>query len=155
MTGTGNDARPPAVAIREAAKRSRSEKMSITESKLSLDPDGDDFVLRRVMPDGRTTTMKLSGTDILTLAQSVPALQQQILSRHMPRSGDHSPVAVTEVVQIALNQESLGEKILLTLIAPSGSRATFAIPALIANLLVERLPVHLARMSAAKPTTKQ
>jgi len=124
--------------------------MTITESKLSLDPDGDDFILSRKAEDGKITKIKLSETDILTLAQSVPALQQQVLSRHMPSAGTHSAVAVTEVVQVALNDEGLGEKILLTMIAPGGSRAIFAIPPLIAELLVQRLPVFLARMAAAK-----
>jgi hypothetical protein len=126
--------------------------MALTESKLSLDPVGDNFVLRRVDAEGLVTTMALSETDILTLAQSVPALQQQVLSRHNPKAGSHSAVAVTEVVQVALNDESLGEKILLTMIAPGGSRATFAIPPLIGDLLVQRLPVFLARIAAAKLT---
>lgn len=64
----------------------------------------------------------------------------------------HSAVAVTEVVQVALNDESLGEKILLTMIASGGSRATFAIPPLIGDLLVQRLPVFLAQIAAAKLT---
>lgn len=128
--------------------------MTMTESKLSLDANGDDFVLRRVAVDGTTTTMALSETDILTLAQSVPALQQQVLSRHNPKGDSHSAVAATLVAQVALHDESLGESILLTMIAPGGSRATFALPAQIADLLVQRLPIFLARLSAAK-TTKQ
>ena len=126
--------------------------MTMTESKLSLDPDGEDFVLRRVMPDGTTTTMKLSERDILTLAQSAPALQQQVLSRHNPRSDSHSAVTATEVAQIALHDESMGQAILLTMIAPGGSRATFAIPTQIADLLVQSLPIRLARLKANAPT---
>jgi hypothetical protein len=126
--------------------------MSLTESKLSLDPDGDDFVLRRVMPDGTTTIMKLSETDVLTLAQSAPALQQQVLSRHAPKGGDHSAVSATPVAQVALHDESLGEAILLTMIAPGGSRATFALPPHIVELLVQRLPVFLSRIVQTKPT---
>ncbi len=126
--------------------------MALTESRLSLDPAGDDFVLRRIAADGTTTMILLSETDILTLAQSVPALQQQVLSRHVPKGDSHSPVAVTEVVQVALHDESLGESILLTMMSQGGSRATFALPQQIADLLVQRLPVFLARMRARKPT---
>jgi len=50
--------------------------MALTETKLSLEADGDDFVLSRKAEDGTITSIKLSETDILTLAQSVPALQQ-------------------------------------------------------------------------------
>jgi hypothetical protein len=126
--------------------------MALTESKLSLDPDGDDFVLRRVAADGTTTTMALSETDVLTLAQSAPVLQLQILKRHDPKGDDHLAIAVTEVTRAELHDESLGEAILLTLIALSGSRQTFALPRQIAELLVQRLPVFLARMAAAKQT---
>jgi hypothetical protein len=126
--------------------------MTKTESKLSLDPDGDDFILRRVMPDGSTTMMKLSETDVLTLAQSAPALQQQVLSRNNPQAGSHTAVSATQVVQVALHDESLGEGILLTMIGPGGSRATFALPPEIADLLVQRLPGFLARIAALKLT---
>jgi hypothetical protein len=126
--------------------------MALTESKLSLEPAGDNFILRRVDASGAVTTVALSETDILTLAQSVPNLHLEILKRHDPKGGDHLAVSATEVAQIALNDESLGQAILLTLIAPSGGRTTFAIPEQIAALLVERLPVFLARMKAAKMT---
>jgi hypothetical protein len=126
--------------------------MTTTESKLSLDPDGIDFVLRRTMPDGTTTTINLSETDILTLAQSAQALQLQILKRHDPKGENHLAVAVTEVAQIALHDESWGEAVLMTLIAQSGNRLTYALPRQIVELLVQRLPVFLARIVSAKPT---
>jgi hypothetical protein len=127
--------------------------MTITESRLSLDPEGDDFVLRRRAEDGSITSMKLSETDILTLAQSVPNLHLEILKRHDPKGESHLAVSATEVAQVALNQRSLGEAILLTLIAPSGGRSTFAIPEQIAALLVERLPVFLAPTAVSSPRT--
>jgi hypothetical protein len=126
--------------------------MPTSESKINLETDGDDFVLRKIMPDGTTAAMKLSEADLLTLAQSSLSLREQVLSRRNPKGAEHSLVAAAEVVQIGLNQDSLGEAILLTLISPSGSQTTFAIPPLIANLLVERLPVHLAKMAETKPT---
>ena len=66
--------------------------MALTESKLSLDPAGDDFILRRVDASGAVTTIALSETDILTLAQSVPALHQQVLSRRTPKGGNVSAI---------------------------------------------------------------
>ena len=126
--------------------------MTITESRLSLDPDGDDFLLRRRAADGTTTSIKLSETDILTLAQSVPNLQKVVLARHQPRGDSHSPLAATEVAQIELNVDSLGESLLLTPISPSGNRITFAIPPNVAELLAQRLPAHVAKLTSAKPT---
>jgi hypothetical protein len=124
------------------------------ESTLSLDPTGDNFTLRRTAPDGSTATMVLTGQDVITLAASAIHLQQAILARHAPEGADIAPVGATDVAQFALNHEVLGENILLTLIAPAGSRATFAIPRTIAQLLVDRLPVHLAQM-AAKSLSRQ
>jgi len=54
----------PSIAILEAAKQTREREMTITESRLSLDPAGDDFVLRRVDASGAETTIALSETDI-------------------------------------------------------------------------------------------
>jgi hypothetical protein len=126
--------------------------MTLTRSKLSLDPDGDNFVLRRVDANGTTTTMKLSETDVLTLAQSVPALQQLVLSRRKPRGGSHTAVSATEVAQVALHSERMGEATLITMIAQGGAHATFALPRHIVELLAERLPVLLTRMVAANPS---
>ncbi len=126
--------------------------MTITESRISLDPNGDDFVLRRVAANGAVTTMALSETDVLTLAQSAPAFQLEILRRHDPGGGNYSAVAVTEIAQIALHNESLGEAILLTMIAKSGSRQTYALPKFVAEPLAERLPVFVARLNAGRPT---
>jgi hypothetical protein len=121
-------------------------------SKLSLEPTDDGYVLRRVTVDGEVTAITLSEADVLTLVQSAPSLRQEILSRYTPKGANHAAVAVTEAVQIELAPDSLGEKILLTPIAPSGSRITFAIPTEIAAALAERLSVHLAQMRNAKPT---
>jgi hypothetical protein len=126
--------------------------MALTRSKLSLDPDGDNFVLRRVEASGTTTTMKLSETDVLTLGQSVPALQQLVLSRRKPRGGSHTAVSATEVSQVALHSERTGQATLITMIAPGGAHVTFALPRHVVESLVEQLPVLLTRMIAANPT---
>lgn len=126
--------------------------MTITESKLTLNPDGEDFVLIRKAEDGTITSIKLTETDVLTLAQSAPNLQQQVLSRHAPRGDSHSAVSVMPVSQAELHDEAMGESILLVLHSPGGSRVTYALPPQLAELLVQRLPVFLARLSAGKPT---
>lgn len=122
------------------------------ERKLSLDPIGDDFVLRKIMPDGTAATITLSEADVLTLAQSAQSLRDHILARRSREGAAHSPVAVTPVVQVGLDDGSLGETIHLTLIAPSGSRASFELPLEIAGLLAQRLPERLARLKAMSQT---
>ena len=40
------------------------------DSTISLDEDGDNFVLTRTQPDGTTTSITLSPQNVMTLAQS-------------------------------------------------------------------------------------
>jgi hypothetical protein len=122
---------------------------------LTLDPQGNDFVLRRTTPDGKTRSLVLSDDDVLSLAQSAPLFRGRILSKRNPEGGTLSAVYATPVVQIGLAPDALGENILLTLIAPSDAEVTFELPPHIVGHLVQRLPAHLARALAAKPSTRQ
>jgi len=122
------------------------------QATFSLNPSGDGFILVKTESDGTKTTMPLTGKDVLTLAASAIHLQQTILSQYDPKGGDILATVATDVAQIAVNQEALGENILMTLIAPAGSQATFAIPRHIARQLSDRLPIHLAQMEAKQPS---
>jgi hypothetical protein len=124
--------------------------MPKSTSTLTLDPDGDDFVLRRVDESGALSEMKLSDDDVLTLGQSSPNLRQRILAKRTPQSGVVSPVFATNVVQVGLAPDTLSEDILLTLVAPDGSQVTFALPPHIARHLSERLPHHASLVESAK-----
>lgn len=119
---------------------------------IKLDPKGSDFILTRYDDKGTESTISLSELDVLTLAQSAQALQLEILRRHDPRGDSHLAVVATDVAQIELTPESLGQAILASLIARDGSRTTFAIPEQIVALLVDRLPIYLAEMRAKKMT---
>lgn len=119
---------------------------------LHLDEKGDGFILRRITPSGRTMGMSLSAEDVLSLAQSAQALRIRALSRHDPEGGSVRAVYATPVVQIALQPETLGERILLTMVPPSATQLTFALPLHIVEYLVERLPDYLARAKATTPT---
>jgi hypothetical protein len=133
-------------------RRSNFEESAVSESesKIKLEPDGNDFVLQRMTSDGAISSIKLSEGDVITLAQSAMAVQQHILSRRNPKGYDYSAVVATRVAQIALHDEALGESILLTMIAPDTSRLTFAVPPKIAEQLLQRLPVFLERLVSAK-----
>jgi hypothetical protein len=122
---------------------------------LTLDPSGDNFILRRTTANGRTVGMTLSDGDVLTLAQSAPVFRDRILSKRNPAGGEYSAVYATPVVQIGLAPDALRENVLLTLVAPSGAQVTFELPPHIVDHLVERLPVHLAKVSGATPSMRQ
>ena len=58
----------------------------------------------------------------------------------------------TQVVQIGLAPDTLGEDILLTLVARGGGQTTFALPPQIARILFDRLPPVLAGLGESKLT---
>jgi hypothetical protein len=123
-------------------------------SGLDLREDGDDFILDVTARDGTTTQVKLTSEQLLTLAQSAPKFRERILSRRSPTTAGIQPVLATTVVQVGLNQDALGQDLLLSLVAPTGTQLTYALPIQIVELLVERLPQWLDKMRRLK-TTKQ
>jgi hypothetical protein len=56
---------------------------------LTLDPKGEDFILRRTNAAGRTVSMTLSEDNVLTLAQSAQRLQDHILVRRSRSGAGH------------------------------------------------------------------
>jgi hypothetical protein len=125
--------------------------MTSTSSGLDLTQDGDDFVMTVSDPSGQTIRVRLTAEQVLRLAQSVPLFRDQALAKFHPTGGGASAVFVTPVGQIELNQDLLGENILLTMIAPDGASQTFALPSQVAEQLGQRLPVRLAEMLKSQP----
>jgi hypothetical protein len=121
---------------------------------LDLTEDGDGFILTVVDATGAATKTKLTAEQLLILSQSAPAFRERILSKHKLSVPGMDVVLATPVVQIGLNEDSLGQDILLTLIAPTGGRLTYALPVHIAEHLAERLPVRVADLKN-KNQTKQ
>jgi hypothetical protein len=122
---------------------------------LALDPDGDDFVLRRDNPDGTVSELRLSADDVLTLSQSAPLFRERILARRNPATGGVEAVLVTPVAQFRATPDSLGVDILLTLAFANGAQLTYSLSPRVASLLAKHLAEELVKMSAAKPTTRQ
>lgn len=86
-------------------------------SRISLDPDGDDFTLRLTTASGDDTVISLSADNVLALAQAAPGYRQYIMSRRRPGA-----LFVTPVLQPNAAWDSLGENILLEMkFAPSGN----------------------------------
>ena len=125
--------------------------MSEASSGLSLDPDGDGFILSRTGDDGVTARIALSAADILALTRSALALRETSLAKRQPASGDVEAVLATPVEKIALHREMLGDNLLLTLLSPDGNRLAFALPSALAAELAERLAGALAEQAAALP----
>jgi len=122
----------------------------MADAKLSLDPHGKDFVLKRTSESGETVEIILSAMDVLTLAQSAQRLKDHILaqqSRSGVSMGVHMPVA-----QVSLNTDIHVHEILLGLIDGNGAEQRFALPLEVAKPLAERLPVRIAEIEAVIPT---
>ena len=115
--------------------------------RLTLEASGDNFILRRAGSDGKISEIALTDRDVLTLAQMSTTLKQQLLARHSPTGGAISAVVAADVVQIALNTDAMQDRVLLTLIAPGGSQATYALPEIVAKLLADHLPKHIANLT--------
>jgi hypothetical protein len=121
-----------------------------SDDNLALEERGSAFVLVRTEADGSTTEMVLSETNIITLAQSAQRIRDAILARQS--SSEATAVALTPVVQVALNTDLHRSEIHLMMIAPSGAQIGFLLPLEVAKPLAERLPVRIAEIEAARPT---
>jgi hypothetical protein len=127
--------------------------MGIPFAGLDLIPDGDDFILSVTNTADETTRIRLSADQLLTLAQSAPLFRERVLSQRHRAPGNVDAVVATPVVQIGLNTDALDQDILLTMIGSNWAGQTFAIPAHIAQHLVERLPDWIAKLKVDR--TKQ
>ncbi|MBY6242143.1 hypothetical protein [Methylosinus sp. Sm6] len=113
--------------------------MSEAPFGLSLDPDGEGFVLSRTGDDGVTARIPLTAADILSLTRSALALREQSLAARQAASGDVEAVLASPVREATLAREMLGGHVLLTLTSPEGDRASFALPLALAAELSAQL----------------
>jgi hypothetical protein len=113
--------------------------MSEAPFGLSLDPDGDGFVLTHTGLDGVTARIPLGAADILSLTRSALALREQSLAARQPASDEVEAVLASPVGEATLARELLGDHVLLTLSAPGGDKASFALPLPLAADLATRL----------------
>ncbi len=134
------------------SEKDRKMRMAGASSGLDLKEDGNDFLLSVTDADGKTTNVKLTPEQLLTLSQSAPKFRERILSRHQPAIEGIQAVLATTVEQVGLNHDSLGQDLLLTLVAPTGTQLTYALPIHIVEHLIERLPARLSEMRKATLT---
>jgi hypothetical protein len=125
--------------------------MSEASSGLTLDPNGDDFILSRTSDDGVTARIALSAADILSLTRSALALREKSLAERQPASGEVEAVLASPVREATLAREWLGDHVLLTLASPDGDRASFALPTALAADLCTRLAAVLEEQPPMPP----
>jgi imidazole glycerol phosphate synthase subunit HisF len=121
------------------------------EESFTIEPRGNDFVVVRIDASGKRSRMALSEDNILTLAQSALRLRDHILAKRS-RSGVVAE-AMTPVSQIEMQVDLHGSEIFLTMIDRHGARVGFSLPPAVAQPLAERLPVRLAEILRARPTS--
>ena len=120
--------------------------MTDPSSGLSLDEDGDDFILSVMGKDGDLTKVRLTEVQVMTLGQSAPAFRDRIAARHNPRSDLVSAVVATPVTHLGVQPDSLKAAVLLTLQSDTGGRLTFELLPHAVHLLLEHLPGSLAEI---------
>jgi hypothetical protein len=122
----------------------------MAKPSLLLEPRGKEFVLTRVDDRGSRTAMVLSEEDIMVLGQSAQRFRDVVLARQS-RAGAIA-VVLTPVAKVALDLDVHKTEIHMAMIDPNGTALWFLLPSDIARQLVERLPVRLAEIEAARPT---
>ena len=105
---------------------------------LDLEPQGDDFLLKRVDGAGQETSIILSPDDVLTLAQSVQKMRQAVHAKRTPQVAAHPGVLATPVAQVGLDSDVHQTEVLMQMIGRNGSRLWFALPLEVAKPVSER-----------------
>jgi hypothetical protein len=107
--------------------------------------NGDGFVLSRTTIGGKKTRIPLTSDQVLGLQETIALLQDQLLSRF--RSGSEvKPIYVLHVSGAILRPEAVGERVLLTLAAPTGHETTHALPRETARFIADKIPEVLDQM---------
>jgi hypothetical protein len=115
---------------------------------LTLDEEGEAFVLRHQGADGKETELILTEQDVLNLGNSAAGFAKAILLRRMPGSGGVNTVLATKVARFSADPDSLGEDILLALVTPNGGQMIYAISPSIGRLLRERLDKSIVEIES-------
>ena len=85
--------------------------------EISLEPDGENFILRVEATDGPTQVVSLTAEQVLSLSQSAPSYRQDILSRLHAGALFASPLR-----GVGAGWDGFGKAILLDLkLSPSGN----------------------------------
>ena len=117
----------------------------------SLDPHGNEFVIRKTDLSGNTASLVLTEDDVLILAQSALRLRDKIHERHTPKAAEAGVGVGTfdPVAKFRIDLNLYKTDILLTLIDGRGFESPFAVPLAAAKALSDRLAAKAAEMEIA------
>jgi hypothetical protein len=128
--------------------------MSEAPSRLTLEADGDNFVLSRTDAAGVTARIPLTAVDLVSIMKSALAARNKGLSQRQPASGEVEAVLAAPVAEVAVHREILGDNVLLTMIATDGTRLAFALPSALAADVAERI-ARVAQEGAGATSARQ
>src|SRR5205809_4069522 len=106
--------------------------MSNDAATIDLDEHGSDFILSRTDSSGQKSSMLLSESDVLTLAQSAQQLKDRIHARHNPKEGGVTRGTVTPVAQVRLNTDIHQMEVMMGMIDGRGAEMEFSLPLVVA-----------------------
>jgi hypothetical protein len=119
---------------------------------LNIREDGDDFILVVTDASDKTTEVRLTSDQMLTLCRSAQPFQDYILKRRSPTTEGVVAVLLHPAVQVELNDDLLTQEIHLTLIDQNGGRQGHSLPVQLAEDLVASLPDRIAYLKNKKST---
>ena len=99
--------------------------------RLKLEPEGDHYVLSRLDVRREQTVMRLSETDVLELARSLPqfASRQHSDLTASARDAGLQTVAASRVTRATVSPAALGEAVLLVLEDQAALKVAYALDA--------------------------
>ena len=117
---------------------------------LSFNEEDEIFVLRRKERDGTVVALTISAAELDELSGTIASWKDRRSSEILDRSGQVQQVVLHLVAGVGFSQETLGERLLLTLIGASGYRRPHGLPPHLIDALVEQMPLFAAEMRYAK-----
>ena len=118
---------------------------------VNIEPDGDEWELRRVAKDGSVTNIRLSNEDVLSLVEYAPLLQDRALSRLPGAAGTMRPVFASEVQQIAVGRDVIGQ-VLMEVSLLNGPKLTYSLSGSVALRVARRIAETLQEAHLENPT---
>ena len=121
---------------------------------ISLEEEGETFVLRSTLPEPGGSRVVLSSMDVMTIAQSSHLWRDRVQSKYIPQSATVSGVVATPAQEIEFHWDALHENILLALVAPNGAKVSYELPQALARQLGESLTRNTSAMNVGKGTAQ-
>jgi hypothetical protein len=133
------------------ADNSGRKAMIFGQSAVSLDEEGEHFVLGVPDGDGATTEIKLTADQVLSLSRSALSLEERILARHNPQGEGAVPLHAVFVEEFLVQADRHGDYLIQTVALSQGRRMVFAFARQYAIRLAVEVQSKVAEMQRLKP----